>query len=261
MEKDIFNLKYGVLLAIDVFQGDQVKAMVEAGEELEGVVGYKLGGLHRVLLIGLEKASAEMMRYTDKPLICDTQKYTPWYNEDEPTEERMVRDQEWFADINRRAGVKGTIIYPCLSYIDPYPQTVCTEKIFERGIEPFVLGRLTTKDLLVSEGGPLPDIAPEITYSQAARERAEYYIMPGNRPWDIERFLGVVLENMPPVREPRIGVPGHGSQGGTITDAFRATGGYPSYAILGPVDCIDITDKNKIKETLKPYCDEAASFA
>lgn len=255
---NMFQRDYGVLLALDVERLDDIRVMVEAGEELEGVEGYKSGSLS-VLVNGLGSTMKAIRENTDKPIIHDQQKLVPDYPMDEPTEEKLLEYAERYALMFSKAGVDGVIIYPCLTAFDPLPQTVYTRKIQEREISPFVLGRITNTDVLMKEGGVLPDNTPELVYEQAAREDVEYLIMPGNRPDEVRGFMDIVLDNMPSGK-PRIGMPGFGLQRGVIKRGFSATRGCPTYAIVGPMDCVDIPDKDSIKESLKPYCDEALSF-
>lgn len=259
MKGNMFHLGYGVILAIDVSGMDGIKMLVEVGEELEGVVGYKPGALSLLCSNGLPSLSKEMRKITGKPLIMDWQKLVPDYPMEEPTREALIESAKGFSNILKRAKIQGAVIYPSLTAFDPLPQTVYTERIAEKGVEPFVVGRFTSDGGLIKEGGVLPDNTPELIYEQAAKEGVKYFIMPGNRPEEVGGFMELVLKNMP-VPEPEIGMPGHGLQGGTIKEGFKSTLGYPTYAIIGPVDCIDMTDKNSIKESLKPYCDEALGF-
>jgi hypothetical protein len=254
----MFREKHGAMVAIDTAEMDYIRMLVEAGEEL-GASCYKIGAA-AALTYGLGKVVGECRRITDKPLINDPQKLVPDYDWTEPTEERMAEEAGRIAKTVADSGVDGMIIYPLLTFLYTKPQTVYTRALRREGVEPFVLGRFTVDGHLQKEGGIAPDDTPSLIYSQAENERVRYFIMPGNRPDEVERFVDIVWKRMNAL--PSTCLPGYGTQRGRITRAFRAARPCPSYAIIGPMDCFSLTaGKDRLKEGMKPYVDEALSFA
>jgi hypothetical protein len=277
MDRNLFSQGHGVIMAIDTREMDDIRYIVDVCNENTGITALKIGGLFMGLWFGVRQ-SAEMLRsMTRLPLIYDGQKLGVNPPIPDTTEGRAIRDDmyggmdgvdegEFYGRLIGEAGIDGGIAYPCGDFIVPASpndarvQRSFTDSFRRNNVTPFILGRPTWKGVLRSEGGFFPDDMPEKIYRGAAESGVEYYIMPGNRPDETRRYVDIVRAVLPAEVVPKICMPGFGKQGGRIETAFAATRGLPSYAIIGPCDCFDITDRQKVAEHIRRYCGETLAF-
>lgn len=238
----MFKSDYGVIVALDYNHIGEAKRVIDIASDIDGVVGYKTG-CSLALERGLPRAISELRHCTDLPLIYDHQKM---HAEDE-------EDAEPFVRILKESCVDGGIFF---ANVNPHVQKVFTECFLREGVTPFVLARATWDGVLVSEGGIMIDEAPGNNYRAAAIDGVEYFIMPGNRPREVRKYVKIVKKNIPK-GSPTICMPGFGSQKGEIRTAFEAAYPFPSYAIIGPADCIDGANESRTRDDIKRYSDEA----
>jgi orotidine-5'-phosphate decarboxylase len=255
--QNMFRSDYGVMVALDMGRKDDMLYVVEVCNETPGVVALKAGSIP-VLSMGFDDVVPTLRGATDLPLIYDQQKMgvCPPAPELDLDDDGIKQGVFWGETLGR-FGFEGGIVYPAGG---PKVQDTFTRSLRENGVEPFILGRFTCNGHLQKEGGFYRDDMPEMIYRRAAESGVGYYIMPGNRPEETRGFAEFVRSVLPSGARPRICMPGFGKQGGTIGKAFMATEGLPSYAIIGPIDCFDISERGRIREHLGRYCAEALAF-
>ena len=112
---------------------------------------------------------------------------------------------------------------------------------------------MTHPKYLAGQGGFILDDAPERMYELGARLGAAHFVVPGNKPHLIARYVHLVSETMD---EPRLLIPGIGRQGGDIRVAFEAGHSNPCYAIIGSA----IYQASDMKVAATRFCQEALSF-
>jgi len=269
---NLFGRKHGVIMALDMHERDLIEHVVDICNETQGVVALKMGMIP-VMQYGLPRTVELLRGLTDLPLIYDHQKMgvcpaTP----ESDLDDDGLKQARFFGGILGKCKVDGGIIYPTGDFLvpeshEPIPyesdlsvQRAFTDSFRGNGVEPFLLGRFTCDGHLRGEGGILPDDMPEKIYRRTAEAGIECYIMPGNRPEETEGFVDLVTGILPADTTPKICLPGFGSQGGTVKEAFRATRGLPSYAIIGPCDCFDLSERGRVADHVRRYCDEALAF-
>jgi len=212
---DLDHHRRGVVCACDVDDLDAVSRLVERIDGVEGLVGYKLGSL-LTLRQGLAGVVGAFRKVTRKPLLYDHQKA----GLDIPS---MGRE---FVTVCREAGVDALILFPLggPSTVDAF-----VRETMQAGLRPIVGGALPLSDFLIRGGGYVsPSALARITdraYALGARD----FIVPATDVPTIQRqarFLTVRGGG-------RLFLPGIGPLGGEITQAFAATRGIASYAIVG----------------------------
>jgi hypothetical protein len=268
MTIDLFGLKYGAIMAIDLSSMDDIEFVADLCNKTEGIVAIKFGMIPILSINGGVGGIAKILQgLTDLPLIYDHQKMgiTPPMPDD-PAHRACFLDMhgmdgiaegEFFGKLLGENGINAGIIYPLGG---PKVQDSYTNEFRRNNVIPIILGRPTWDGEFQREGGIISDEVPKLIYDRASRSKVEYYIMPGNRPGETSQFVELVMDNLDEETTPKICLPGYGDQGGTVRQAFNATLGLPSYAIIGPCDCFDISDRTQVAEHVKKYCDEALSF-
>lgn len=212
----LFRAQHGVIPACDVETIDELKRLVDQTSGVAGIVGYKLG-LTGVLQLGLAGLVRTVRQQTDLPLVYDHQKAGP----DIPD---MATK---FVRRCREAGVRGLILFPLAG---PGAVRSFVGQSLEQGLVPIVGGALPLPDYLASGGGFVADEAPERLFAQAAGLGADHFVVPANAAATARRYVGFLRER---VERPKLILPGIGSLGGTIGDAFEQTAGCDAYAIIG----------------------------
>lgn len=234
--KVLFNLSNGVIPACDVDTLDKFEDIIRATYSIEGIVGYKIGFVLG-LTYGLSSCNTIVKKYTDLPLIYDHQKA----GTDIP---QMGHN---FASVCKNAGVKGVIIFP---QAGPITERSFITSLNEYNLVPLIGGEMTHQGYLQDEQGFIRVDAPEEMYKIGAEEGAEYFIVPGNRTDKIKKYREQLSKI---IKEPKFCFPGIGRQGGDISKAFEATGGFPAYAIIGS----GIYKQKDMEEAARRYCKEA----
>jgi orotidine-5'-phosphate decarboxylase len=90
-------------------------------------------------------------------------------------------------------------------------------------------------------------------YERAAQKGVTHFIVPGNKIEAIKRYH-ILLTGL--INEPRYCMPGIGTQGGAIEDAFAVLRGYPAYAIVGSA----IYESSDITRAARRFAQEAMRF-
>ena len=203
------------MCACDVDDVDAVTRLVERIDGVDGLVAYKLGSL-LTLRLGLAGVATAFRKVTRKPLLYDHQKA----GLDIPS---MGRE---FVAACRDAGVDALILFPLggPSAVDAF-----VGETVQAGLRAIVGGALPLPDFLIRGGGYVsPSALARITeraYAIGARD----FIVPATDIPTLQRqarFLTVRGGG-------RLFLPGIGPLGGEITQAFAATRGIASYAIVG----------------------------
>ena len=216
MAAELFEHTHGVILACDVDSIDQLRLLVEQTSQIDGIVGYKLG-LTGVLLLGLAGAVQAVREHTDRPILYDHQKAGP-----------DIPDMAGkFVGLCREAGLQALILFPLAG---PSAVQSFVGESLRQGLIPIVGAGLPLPDYLASSGGFVADDAPERLYRQAAELGADHFVVPASSAGLVERYASQLRLL---VERPRLCMPGIGSLGGTIGEAFAAARGCPAYAIVG----------------------------
>ena len=209
----MFSLPYGIIIACDVKTPKELKFLVESTAGIEGIVGYKIGFMLG-LLHSLPAAVETVKEMTDLPVVYDYQK----------AGSDIPQMGEEFAAVMKASNVDSAIIFP---QAGPKTEEAFVMALQKEGIIPMVGGEMTHPQFLAKDGGYILDDAPERIYELAAKLGVEHFVVPGNKPDKIRKYLGMLPENS------KICMRGIGRQGGEIEAAFNACNGYNAYAIIG----------------------------
>lgn len=214
--KSIFERRHGIILACDISNLQDLSTLVRCGEKSEAVVGYKIG-FTLGLRFGLRRVVEIIRRDSSHPIIYDHQKA----GTDIPQMGAPL------AKCCKEAGISGIIIFPQAG-----PETMISfiEAIRKVGAIPIVGGVMTHPAFLRSEGGYIDDSAPSEIYHKAAENEVEHFVLPGNRPKLIRRYVDEISQIIDCAS---VLIPGIGTQGGQIGEAFDAARENRCYAIVG----------------------------
>jgi len=233
----MFEHEHGIIVACDVEDMDALKKLYDATNDIEGIVGYKIGA-NLALQYGLRNIMKEVN--FSLPVIYDHQKAGT----------DIPRMGEKFAKACKKAGMKGVIIFP---QAGPESEKAFIDAIFANEMVPMVGGEMTHAAYLAEEGGFLMDDAPSRIYEIAAEKNVEYFILPGNREEAMKKYH-LMLTSM--INEPKYCMPGIGTQGGSITKAFSILRGCPAYAIIGSA----IYNSDDMRKAARKFAEEAMEF-
>lgn len=209
----MFRVPYGIIIACDVKSLKQLEILVESTCDIEGIAGYKIGFMLG-LLHGLPRVVELAKEQSDLPVIYDYQKA----GSDIP--DMGVE----FAAVMKEAEVDSAIVFP---QAGPKTEEAFITALQKEGIIPLVGGEMTHPQFLAKDGGYILDDAPERIYDIASKLGVEHFVVPGNKPDKIRKYIGMLPDNS------KICMPGIGRQGGEIEAAFKACDGYSAYAIIG----------------------------
>lgn len=240
MTDALFGSTHGVIPACDVETIEDLRRLIDRTSAVEGIVGYKLG-LTGVLQLGLAGVVRVAREHTDLPLLYDHQKAGP----DIPD---MATK---FARLCREAGVQGLILFPLAG---PGAVRSFVGQSLEQGLVPIVGGALPLPDYLAGGGGFVADDAPERLFGLAAELGADHFVVPANRAETVGRYVRFLRER---VERPKLIMPGIGSLGGTIGEAFKEAADCDAYAIVGRA----IYAAPDPAEAARRLADEAMYFA
>lgn len=213
---NLLTVDKGIIIAADVSTLKDLNSLVEVASSVPEVVAIKVG-FTLVLRYGLPSVINAINQISDLPVIYDHQKA----GTDIPAMGLP------FAEACRDAGVKGVIFFPLAG-----PRTLegFVSGALKSGLTPIVGLVMTHKAFLQSEGGFILDIASQLICKQAIELGVHSFVLPGNRINIVSHFAeGPLL----PVRPVEILMPGIGSQGGSITQAFEAAKPHHPFAIIG----------------------------
>ncbi len=241
MNKSLFQLDHGIIVACDFDSIEELLKVVSETSDITGITGFKLG-CTLALRYGLPELTKIIADYTDSPIIYDHQKA----GTDIP---QMGQE---FAQACKDGGVHGVILFP---QAGPTTEVEFINNIFDNGIIPLVGGEMTHPNYLEHEGGFITDSAPYKMYKIAAEYQVEYFILPGTKPAVISEY-STFLSKM--VNQPKFCFPGIGRQGGDIEAAVKAVGSNPAYAIIG--SAIHSNRNGDIRDNAKRFCDIILNF-
>ena len=206
----------GIVIAADVPSLESLGELVKNTHSVDGVVGYKVGsGL--VLRSGLPSLVGEIRKYTSAMVIYDHQKA----GTDIP---EMAND---FALACRDAGINAAILFPqsgpvtCESFVS----ALCDQNIIT-----IVGGHMTHQGYMGKGGGYIRDSAPEEMYARAADLGVTEFVVPGNKPNLIRKYVNIIRDS---TSNAGIWFPGIGRQGGDIKRATDEMMTFRKYAIVG----------------------------
>ncbi len=232
----LFDLSYGIVVACDVKNLEELRKLVEATSDLRGVVGYKPGFMLG-LTHGLPAVVEAVREYTDMPIIYDHQKAGT----------DIPESGAEFAAVMKNAGINSAIIFP---QAGPATQLAFITALINAGIVPMTGGEMTHRQYLKKDGGYIRDDAPEEMYVNGAKAGAEYFIVPGNKPDSIRKYDELLKDF-----SRSFCMPGIGRQGGDIENAFNACE-CSTYAIIGSA----IYKAPDARTAAKRFCEEAVRF-
>lgn len=212
----LIPLERGVILAADVGDITELRRLVEASVEFPEVVGVKVG-FTLGLKYGLQTVVGAVKQISPIPVIYDHQKAGT----------DIPQMGQPFATICHDAGVKGLIFFPQAG-----PKTLegFVTAAFRAGLTPIVGLVMTHEAYLKSEGGYIVDEAPDAIAQTAIQLGVTDFVLPGTKPDIVRRFSTSVLGG---VKSAGVMMPGIGSQGGSLRDAFRAAKPHRRFAIIG----------------------------
>jgi orotidine-5'-phosphate decarboxylase len=214
--RPLIALDAGVIPALDLDDVERLKRIVAATAEVEGVVGYKLGAVI-ALRLGLGPAIRVIRQQTDLPVLYDHQKA----GADIPS---MA---DGFTKACRDAGADGLVLFP-LAGREAVRRFA--ERTRQRGMTPLVGGELPYPEYRASHGGFVHDGALSRILDEATAAGVDHVIIPANDSRKVRRHLGAVRRR---VERPWVFLPGIGTLGGRIDEAFAAAEGCRRYAIIG----------------------------
>ena len=206
----------GIIIAADVNDISELRKLTELSMALPEVVAIKIG-FSLGLRYGLPAVTKAIADVAPLPIIYDHQKA----GTDIP---QMGKP---FASVCADAGIQGVIFFPLSG-----PKTLrgFVSAATEANLVPIVGLVMTHPAFLQSEGGFIADTAPDTIVRIAIDMGVSNYVLPGTKTEIVERFSQGPLAAIQPAN---IMMPGIGSQGGTITSAFRAASPHHAFAIVG----------------------------
>src|SRR5215470_5162659 len=234
------RVSHGIVIALDMDSLDQMRRVVEATTVIEGIVGYKVG-LTAALRLGLKGAVDHLRPVTPLPLIYDHQKAGPDVPDMAPK----------FAATCREAGVDGVILFPLAG---PRAVVAFAGSAYFNRLLPIVGGDLPFPDYNASGGGYVIDDALNKIFRKAIEIGVDHFVVPGNTPDKVRHHARWLVEK---IERPCLFVPGIGTLGGSIGDAFAAAPGCNVYAVVGRA----IYDAGDPAEAARRLAGEAQRFS
>lgn len=216
MNYPLLQVDRGIIIAADVPTIDDLRALLAVSAQVPEVVAIKIG-FSLALRHGLRSIVAIVGDASDLPVIYDHQKA----GTDIPAMGQP------FADTCRDAGVKGVILFPLSG-----PKTLegFITAAFDCELTPIVGLLMTHFGYLESQGGFIVNDASKRICRIALDAGIRHFVLPGNKTDIVRDFSDGLLK---PARPVSIMMPGIGSQGGSITDAFAAAAEHHAFAIIG----------------------------
>jgi len=206
----------GLIIAADVTTRDDLLQLVNLTLNVPQVVAIKVG-FSLTLRLGLPGTVELIRELSDLPIIYDHQKA----GTDIPS---MANP---FAEACAEAGVSAVIVFPLAG-----PKTLDSfiKAALENELIPVIGITMTHQAFLQSEGGFIDDNAARLIGKIALDLGVQNFVLPGNKPQKVQAVCTEILTTCTPLH---IMMPGIGTQGGQITEAFRAVGKHYPFAIIG----------------------------
>ncbi len=230
----------GIVPALDLLTVDDLRRVVEATTDVEGIVAYKVG-LQAVLHIGLFRAVAAIRELSGLPLIYDHQKAGA----------DMPDSAKGFVSICAQADLAGLILFPVAG---PTAVREFVGHTLAAGLDAVVGGHIPVPDYTDSGGGYFVDDVLDRLLDDAVEIGATQVVFPANDLDGIRRRSAWLAERVP---EPVVYLTGIGPLGGTIPDSFAAAAGVPvRRAVVGRRICaaVDPTEAAKaVVAELEPF--------
>lgn len=216
MSKELFSQSRGVIPACDFLKINKFEKLIKSTYDIEGIVGFKIGcGL--ALKYSLTRLVNIANKYTDSPIIYDHQKGGT----------DIPQMGEIFSKVCSESGVRGVIIFP---QSGPSTEEAFIKSLYEEDLIPIVGGEMTHPKYLERDGGFIRNDAPAEIYDIAAKNKVNYFVIPGNKPDIIKNYSNLISRK---VEKPKYIMPGIGRQGGDIGSAFKYLKDIPAYVIVG----------------------------
>jgi orotidine-5'-phosphate decarboxylase len=204
----------GIVCACDVGDLDTAAGLVSAIDDIDGLVGYKLGSL-LALQHGLPTVTRAFRERTDKLLLYDHQKV----GLDIPSMAGV------FAPACRDAGVDALVLFPVAG---PSAVDAFVGATLKAGLLPVVGGALPLPDYLTSHGGYVAADALTRIAERAFALGARDFIVPATDAAAIRAHCRTFAG-----KDTRLFLPGIGPLGAEIGRAFAEAPGCATFAIIG----------------------------
>jgi orotidine-5'-phosphate decarboxylase len=211
----MFNKRYGLILSIDVSTIVEAQKIAELSLRFDEIVGYKVG-FTLGLRYGLSLVVEALKKINPLSVIYDHQKA----GSDIP---QMGMP---FAQTCKDGGVDGVIFFP---QAGPKTLEAFVEGALSTGLIPIIGGVMTHQAYLESEGGFIADKSIEKIYKMGIELGVSNFVLPGTKPDIIRKIAQGVLSKKPMT----LMMPGFGTQGGSIKEAFEAASGHQVFPIVG----------------------------
>jgi len=226
---EYFNINHGIIIECNFSGIGKLEAIVEATNDLDFVVGYKVGA-ELAVTSGVKNIVCAVKKYTDLPVIYDHQKF----GSDDP-----MFSGGSFLETLKDAGIDGLIIFP-LGGVGSLE--AAARKCLELGILPIIGGDMVHEGYTEDENGYIDNAAPQKMYIDGANFGAKHFVIPCTR-LDRMRIYCHRLGNM--VNNPILFITGVGVE--TCDDLVKAceiVKQHHSYAIIGR----EITDEKDYRK-------------
>jgi orotidine-5'-phosphate decarboxylase len=226
---EYFNINHGIIIECNFSGIDKLEAIVEATNDLDFVVGYKVGA-ELAISSRIKDIVDTIKKYTNLPVIYDHQKF----GSDDP-----MFSGGSFLETLKNAGVNGLIIFP---HGGVGSLEAAIRKCIDLGILPIIGGDMVHEGYTEEEGGYIDNAAPQKMYIDGANFGAKHFVMPCTR-LDRMRIYCHRLGNM--VNNPILFITGVGIE--TCDDLVKAceiVKQYHSYVIIGR----EITDEKDYRK-------------
>ena len=210
----MFNKDFGIILACDVSTLREAKSLAELSLKFEEIVGFKIG-FSLALHFGLQQVTESLKRINPLPVIYDHQKAG--------TDIPQMGDL--FARCCKDGGVDGVIVF---SQAGPNTLEAFVSAVQQHGLTAIVGGVMTHKGYLASDGGYILDEAPGRIYRTALELGVDHFVLPGNKVELIRKYAEILNKK----DNVSVMMPGIGSQGGDLENAFAGCFGLKPYAII-----------------------------
>lgn len=206
----------GIIIAADVNTIEDLRHLAGLSSKVPQVAAIKVG-FSIALRYSLPVVVDTVKEVCSLPVIYDHQKAAT----DIPAMGKP------FAKVCSDAGVQGVIFFP---QAGPKTLEAFVSAAFDYGLVPIVGFVMTHPAYLQSEGGFISDAAPDVICKIAISNGVRSFVLPGTKPDITKNFSKNFLT---PSQPAIIMMPGIGSQGGSVDNAFEAAKGHYPFAIIG----------------------------
>jgi orotidine-5'-phosphate decarboxylase len=205
----------GIILAADVDDLDELRALVDQISGIPEIAAIKLG-FSLGLRFGLSSVVKTVRQISSLPVIYDHQKAGT----------DIPQMGAAFAAVCREAGIDGVIFFPQAG-----PKTLegFVSGAIAENLVPIVGLVMSHPAYLQSEGGYIVDDAPSRMAEKALELGVTNFVLPGTKPKVVETFAKGALAKI----KATIMMPGIGSQGGSLTAACEAAAPHRCFPIIG----------------------------